>query len=132
MTRKSLQVCRIIVYFFRKPISGGDISCTLSIICAAGVSGSRPSSTVRPHQRRGLPGGVHVPGRNVAKTVLVKTGGVYLLAVLPATSHVDLARLGRALGLDPADVELAAADEIERVFHDCEPERSRHSAGCTS
>src|SRR5271157_5035297 len=63
-----------------------------------------------------LAGRVHVPGRSVAKT-----GGAYLLAVLPATSYVDLARLGQALGLDPGEVKLAAADEIERIFHDCEP-----------
>ena len=47
--------------------------------------------------------------------------GAYLLTVLPATSRVDLARLGHALGLDPGEVKLAAADEIERIFHDCEP-----------
>jgi Ala-tRNA(Pro) deacylase len=57
----------------------------------------------------------------VAKTVLVKAEGVYLLAILPATSRIDLASLGHALGLDPGEVKLAAANEIERVFHDCEP-----------
>ena len=68
-----------------------------------------------------LAGRVHIPGRSVAKTVLVKARGAYLLTVLPATSRVDLARLGHALGLDPGEVKLAAADEIERIFHDCEP-----------
>jgi len=57
----------------------------------------------------------------VAKTVLVNARGAYLLAILPATSRVDLARLGQALGLDPGEVKLADAAEIERIFHDCEP-----------
>src|SRR5271166_6146898 len=63
---------------------------------------------------------VHVSGRSVAKSVLVRTGGAYLLAILPATSLIDLARLGHALGLDPGEVKLAAADEIGRIFRDCE------------
>ncbi len=68
-----------------------------------------------------LAGRLHVPGRSVAKSVLVKARGAYLLTVLPATSQVDLARLGRCLGLDTGEVKLATADEIESIFHDCEP-----------
>ena len=68
-----------------------------------------------------LAGRVHVPGRSVAKSVLVKARGGYLLAVLPATSRVDLYRLGHALGLDPGEAALATANEIERIFYDCEP-----------
>ena len=34
---------------------------------------------------------------------------------------IDLARLGQALGADPGAVKLATADEIEGIFHDCEP-----------
>ena len=40
-----------------------------------------------------LAGSVHIPGRNVAKTVLVRIGDSFLLAVLPATSRIDLERL---------------------------------------
>jgi Ala-tRNA(Pro) deacylase len=57
----------------------------------------------------------------VAKTVLLKAGKAYVLAVLPATSRVDLDRLGTALKLDPSEVRLATAEEIDRIFHDCEP-----------
>jgi Ala-tRNA(Pro) deacylase len=64
---------------------------------------------------------VHVPGRSVAKTVLVKVRGAYVLTVLPATSRVDLDRLGDSLALDPGEVQLATGEEIERIFHDCEP-----------
>ena len=120
MTRKSLQVYRIIVYFFQRPIFGGDNSCTSWIFCVAAASGSRPFSTVRPHQRRGLPGVCTSPGECGQDGPGQDAGG-FPLTVLPATSRVDLARLGHALGLDPGEVQLATADEIERIFHDCEP-----------
>jgi Ala-tRNA(Pro) deacylase len=68
-----------------------------------------------------LAGRMHVPGRSVVKSVLIEARGAYLLAVLPSTSAVDLARLGHALGLDPSEVKLATAVEIEPIFHDCEP-----------
>ena len=68
-----------------------------------------------------LAGHMHVPGRSVVKSVLVKARGAYVLAVLPATLAIDLDRLGRALGLEPDEVKLATADEIERIFQDCEP-----------
>lgn len=61
---------------------------------------------------------VHVTGGRVAKGVLVRAGGAYVLAVLPATHRVDLERLGatvRATGL-----EIATEDEVEAVFLDCE------------
>ena len=65
-----------------------------------------------------LAGSLHVPGRQVAKAVLVKTGAGYVLAVLPATARIDLARLSDVL--DGAAVALASEDEAERVFDDCE------------
>jgi Ala-tRNA(Pro) deacylase len=64
---------------------------------------------------------VHVPGREVAKTVLVKAGDGLILVVLPATSRIDLDRLGTALGIDPTRIRLATPEEIMATFHDCEP-----------
>ncbi len=64
---------------------------------------------------------VHVPGRGVAKTVLVKAGENYYLAVLPATSRIDLERLGQILGVPTSSVSLADEDELGRFFGDCEP-----------
>jgi len=64
---------------------------------------------------------VHVPGRGVAKTVLVKAGEKYYLAVLPATSRIDLERLGQVLGIPASSVSLAAQNDIGRFFADCEP-----------
>jgi Ala-tRNA(Pro) deacylase len=57
----------------------------------------------------------------VAKTVVVRTGEGFTLAVLPATSRVNLDRLAAALRVDRAGVRLATADEINRIFLDCEP-----------
>jgi Ala-tRNA(Pro) deacylase len=61
---------------------------------------------------------VHVPGKMVAKPVLVKAGAQYVLAVLPSTHRVDLEQLGQALGMPTLCV--ASEDEVERVFTDCE------------
>jgi Ala-tRNA(Pro) deacylase len=60
---------------------------------------------------------LHVPGADVAKCVLLKGSAGYVLAVLPATRHVDTAQLGRALGVP---VRLATEAEIAAVFRDCE------------
>src|SRR5579883_123694 len=61
---------------------------------------------------------VHVPGRCVAKVVLVKAGEAFVLAVLPATHRIDLARLGQVVGGD--GVRLATEEEAEAIFKDCE------------
>ena len=50
------------------------------------------SSTKRAHN-------MHVPGRRVAKTVLVKAGDRFVLAVLPCTSRIDLGSLADVMGL---------------------------------
>jgi Ala-tRNA(Pro) deacylase len=61
---------------------------------------------------------LHVPGKEMAKTVLVRTGHGYVLTVLPATHRVDLDRLRQELSED--QVGLATEDEIQRLFPDCE------------
>jgi Ala-tRNA(Pro) deacylase len=61
---------------------------------------------------------LHVPGKDMAKTVLVRTGHGHVLAVLPATHHVDLDRLRRDLKED--QVDLATEGEMEQLFPDCE------------
>jgi Ala-tRNA(Pro) deacylase len=60
---------------------------------------------------------LHVPGRQVAKSVLLKGPEGFLLAVLPATHHIDTERLAEALG---GPVRLATDAEIAEVFRDCE------------
>ncbi len=71
------------------------------------------------HSATHLAGCVHVPGRCVAKGVLVRAGGSFALAVLPATHRIDTARLAEILGV--ADLKIATEAEVERVFADCEP-----------
>jgi Ala-tRNA(Pro) deacylase len=61
---------------------------------------------------------LHVKGREIAKSVLVRTGNGHVLAVLPATHHVDLEQLREDLGEER--VELAAEEEMDRLFPDCE------------
>jgi Ala-tRNA(Pro) deacylase len=58
-----------------------------------------------------------VKGGQVAKAVLLRGPHGLLLAVLPATHHIDAAALERHLG---GAVRLASAAEAVRVFHDCE------------
>jgi len=68
-----------------------------------------------------LASSLHVPGRAVAKTVLVRAGGDYVLTVLPATSRIDMNRLADALRREPGAVRLATAEEVTRFFPNCEP-----------
>jgi len=60
---------------------------------------------------------LHLPGREVAKAVLLHGPDGYVLAVLPATHHIDPVRVTDALG---GPVRLATDDEIAQVFRDCE------------
>jgi Ala-tRNA(Pro) deacylase len=62
---------------------------------------------------------LHVPGREMAKTVVIKTGHGPVLAVLPATHRIDLECLRRELGENRA--ELAAEADMGQIFPDCEP-----------
>jgi Ala-tRNA(Pro) deacylase len=61
---------------------------------------------------------VHVPGRIVAKGVLVRAGESFVLAVLPSTHRIDLDRLGAFLGVETP--RIATEAEVMAIFHDCE------------
>jgi len=61
----------------------------------------------------------HIAGGRLTKVVVVRAGGDrYLMAVLPASCHLDLDVLARL----SAEAHLALADEreIQRLFPDCE------------
>ena len=60
----------------------------------------------------------HVPGQELAKTVLVKLDGQLAMAVLPASYQVNLDRLAKATGARAA--ELATEEEFEGRFPQCE------------
>lgn len=53
----------------------------------------------------------------IAKGVIVKSDGVYVLAVLPASSRLDLDQVHKVLGKDAA---LATEEEVGMLFPDCE------------
>jgi Ala-tRNA(Pro) deacylase len=61
---------------------------------------------------------VHVPGRRVAKSVMVKAGEKVWIAVLPATEVVDEKSL--AAVLDAPTVRLLRESEFQGLFPDCE------------
>lgn len=60
----------------------------------------------------------HIPGRRLAKTVMVKIDGDMAMAVLPAPYKVDFASLKKGTGAKK--VALAAEDEFKDIFPDCE------------
>lgn len=61
---------------------------------------------------------MHVKGQELAKTVMVKTNGNFVMAVLPASARVDFQKLKDFLG--SRDVRLASEDEFRSLFPDCE------------
>jgi len=60
----------------------------------------------------------HVPGREMAKVVIVRAGREFLMAVLPAPQRVDLGQLGAAAG--KPDLHLATEAEFAGLFPACE------------
>ncbi|MDA0305689.1 MAG: YbaK/EbsC family protein [Proteobacteria bacterium] len=58
-----------------------------------------------------------VPGDRIAKGVVLKEGGEFLLAVLPASNHIRFDWLQSLLG---EKVDLASEEEVEALFADCE------------
>ncbi len=60
---------------------------------------------------------LHIPGRQVAKCVLLGTPDGYCLAVLPAPHYVDTDVLAGQLG---GPVRLASDREVSEMFRDCE------------
>jgi Ala-tRNA(Pro) deacylase len=61
----------------------------------------------------------HIPGREVAKTVMVKLNDRLAMAVLPATKKLDTELLERAS--DARRAMLATEREFQDMFPDCEP-----------
>ena len=67
---------------------------------------------------QGIAALAHVPGKELAKTVMVLVDGRLAMAVVPASSRVDLFKLKRYLGAEM--VELASETEFCDRFPDCE------------
>jgi len=60
----------------------------------------------------------HIPGKMMAKTVVVKADGHFAMAVLPASVRIDLEALQRAL--DAREIRLATEFEFTGLFPDCD------------
>lgn len=60
----------------------------------------------------------HIPGKEVAKTVIVKINGEMAMAVLPASYSVDFDQLRHVTGASV--VELATEEEFKDRFPDCD------------
>lgn len=60
----------------------------------------------------------HVPGKELAKTVMVKLDGELAMAVLPAPDQVSLSRLKKIAGAK--NVEVAAEQDFADRFPGCE------------
>ena len=60
----------------------------------------------------------HIPGKELAKTVMVKVDGELQMAVLPANDRLDFNRVRSQAHAD--EVELATEDEFRDAFPECE------------
>lgn len=67
---------------------------------------------------QGIAALTHIPGKELAKTVIVKIDGGLAMAVVPASSQVSLTQLKRATGAK--NVELASEGDFRDRFPDCE------------
>jgi Ala-tRNA(Pro) deacylase len=61
----------------------------------------------------------HIPGIQMAKVVIVRSGAQFLMVVLPAPYHVGLNLAREALG--KPDLVLATEQEFAGLFPKCEP-----------
>lgn len=60
----------------------------------------------------------HVPGKMLAKVVMILADGEMVMLTLPAPDQVDLEKVGKVLGAEQA--RLAEEEEFEGAFPDCE------------
>jgi len=61
----------------------------------------------------------HVPGKELAKVVIVRSGSEFSMAVLPAPFRLDLDRARAAMG--KPELELATEKEFAGLFPQCQP-----------
>jgi Ala-tRNA(Pro) deacylase len=67
---------------------------------------------------QGIAALTHIPGKDLAKTVVVKTDNTMAMAVLPASCHLDVELLRKAAAAKT--VEIASEMEFQDKFPDCE------------
>src|SRR5215471_8015803 len=57
----------------------------------------------------------HIKGRHQAKVVMLKSGDQHLMVVLPADHHIDLEKIGKAIG---KPFSLGKEDDFKSLFPD--------------
>ena len=72
----------------------------------------------KAYTAQGIAALTHIPGRELAKTVILRVENELAMAVLPSSRWVDLAAMRKELGI--AKVELASEFEFDSRFPDCE------------
>ena len=60
----------------------------------------------------------HIPGRELAKPVMVRVDGAAVMAVVPGSRHLDLKKFKDALGAK--SIHVMAEDDFANAFPDCE------------
>ena len=70
------------------------------------------------HTAQEIAASAHIPGRELAKTVMVKLDGEMAMAVLPASFQIDFDLLKEATGAKTTD--LATEAEFSGLFPGCE------------
>ncbi len=60
----------------------------------------------------------HIPGKEMAKTVIIKVDGKMVMAVLPASNKIDFALLKKSIGAK--NIQLASEQEFEYTFPQCD------------
>jgi Ala-tRNA(Pro) deacylase len=61
---------------------------------------------------------IHIPGKELAKTVIVKVQDGYAMVVLPAPHKINFDLLKEAMGMQ--EIRLANEKEFKDIFPDCE------------
>jgi len=72
----------------------------------------------KAYTAQGVAAVTHIPGQELAKTVIVKLDGALAMAVLPASYQVDLPAIKKATGVSEAVI--ATEREFKQHFPDCE------------
>lgn len=72
----------------------------------------------RAYTAQEIAASAHIPGKELAKTVMVKLDGAMAMAVLPASYRVDLDALKAVAGAQEA--ALATEAEFKDLFPECE------------
>lgn len=60
----------------------------------------------------------HIPGKELAKTVMIKIDGELAMAVLPASYQIDFHLLKKSL--KAGNIELASEQEFKDMFQECD------------